>query len=143
MVLSQHQPHARSLANAAKPRAATPRESDGLLCTTRKQHMGHNPEEFSSESHLNKHVFICRLQGEWKREGGGVGGGGVTDVFFHCDDSPFVNELLQSGALGHQLGTLTAQSHESQDGQQVVGAAVGSEAAKEGEKKERKKEKPE
>lgn len=39
------------LANAAKPRAATPRESDGLLCTTRKQHKGHNPEEFRSESH--------------------------------------------------------------------------------------------
>jgi len=42
-------------------------------------------------------------------------------------DSPFVNELLQRGAFGHQLRTLAPQGHEGQDGQQVVGAADGEE----------------
>lgn len=46
---------------------------------------------------------------------------------FSLDHSPFMNELLQSDALRHQLRTLAPQSHEGQDGQQVIGAAAGRE----------------
>jgi len=45
-------------------------------------------------------------------------------IFFHDDDSPFMNELLQSSTFRHQLRTLAPQSHEGQDGQQVICTAV-------------------
>lgn len=60
--------------------------------------------------------------------------------FFHHNDSPFVNELLQSSTFRHQLRTLAPQSHEGQDGQQVVCTAVtrderGEQAGKENKSK--------
>lgn len=48
-------------------------------------------------------------------------------LFFRWDDSPFMNELFQGGTFRHQLRTLALQSHEGQDGQQVIGTAAGRE----------------